>query len=291
MVHYVDARTPWPARGPGVTAKYITTHKPYWLWNPAANFPMMVSYRQLERAGYAVKSKRKLYPSTHPWIEDSGGFTELSMYGEWRTTPREYVSAVARHAHEIGQLEWAASQDWMCEPEIIHGGVVNGKRYPGTHLSVAVHQHLTVLNYVTCVNLWPEYSDLPCPIGPTLTGWRFGEYVYCAELYRAAGIDLTKCKRVGLGTVCGRQNTHRIGIIASWFAQEGIRLHGFGVKIDGLDLYGQHLDSCDSAAWSYDAYRAGEPLIEGHTHQTCANCLPWAIDWHAKHFGSSELAA
>jgi hypothetical protein len=88
----------------------------------------------------------------------------------------------------------------MFEPVVIHGGVVRGKRFPGTHLAVGVHQHLRVLNYVTLINLWPEYSDGPCPFIPVLQGWTQGNY--CAELYAAAGVDLTRCEMVGLGSVC-----------------------------------------------------------------------------------------
>ena len=61
-------------------------------------------------------------------------------------------------------------------PAIIYGGVA-GKRFPGTLLSVPVHQHMTVLNYVTLVNLWPDCSDGPCPFIPVLQGWTMGDYL------------------------------------------------------------------------------------------------------------------
>jgi hypothetical protein len=47
---------------------------------------------------------------------DSGGFTELRLHGGWRTTAAEYVTVVRRYRDQIGCLEWAAPQDWMCEP-------------------------------------------------------------------------------------------------------------------------------------------------------------------------------
>jgi hypothetical protein len=41
----------------------------------------------------------------------SGGFTELSSYGEWRTDPAEYVYWVDPYDSEIRMLNWAAPQD------------------------------------------------------------------------------------------------------------------------------------------------------------------------------------
>ena len=77
---------------------YTGSHHPSWLWSAAVDFPLFVSHRALAKV-------RKLRRSTRRWALDSGGFTELSTYGEWRTTPREYVQAVARYVHEIGQLD------------------------------------------------------------------------------------------------------------------------------------------------------------------------------------------
>jgi hypothetical protein len=94
---------------------YLGSHMANWLWDPAADFAMFVSHRTL--AGY-----KRLRPSTAPWALDSGGFTELSQFGRWVTSPRQYADAVARYQREIGRLEWAAPQDWMCEPDIIAGG-------------------------------------------------------------------------------------------------------------------------------------------------------------------------
>ena len=54
--------------------------------------------------------------------------------------------------------------------------------------------------------------------------------MHCADLYEAAGIHLADQKVVGLGSVCRRQNTARIGAIVSLFADE-LRLHGFGVAV------------------------------------------------------------
>jgi hypothetical protein len=246
------------------------THQASWLWDDRVTCPLFVSRRRLARY-------KKFRKATHPWALDSGGFTELSTYGRWTIGPREYVAEVARYQREIGDLLWAAPQDWMCEPAVIWGGLVAGKRFPGTHLSVGVHQHLTVLNYVTLINLWPEYSDGPCPFVPVLQGWTMGDYLACCELYRAAGVDLTAAPLTGLGSICRRQSSIRISVIVNWLASDGLELHGFGVKTDGLDMYAGSLVSSDSLAWSVDA-RHCDP-IPGHTHKNCANCMTYALAW------------
>jgi hypothetical protein len=84
----------------------LGTHQASWLWDDRVPVPLFVSRRRLTRY-------KRLYPATHPWALDSGGFTELSTYGRWTIGPREYVAEVARYQREIGNLLWAAPQDWM----------------------------------------------------------------------------------------------------------------------------------------------------------------------------------
>ena len=248
---------------------YLGTHKPAWLWNPAADFPLFVSRR-------ALSACRTLHPATHAWALDSGGFTELSTFGTWRTRPTEYVEAVARYDREIGRLDWAAPQDWMCEPAIIHGGGPGG--FPGTGLSVGEHQRRTVANFLELGELWAAESDRPSPFVPVLQGWTMGDYADCADMYEAAGVRLAEQRVVGLGSVCRRQNTVRIGAIVGMFAGE-LPVHGFGVKTQGLAVYGAQLTSADSLAWSLDARRS-DPL-PGHAHKSCSNCLEYASQWRA----------
>ena len=75
---------------------YTGAHQPHWLWR--AGFPLFVSHRQLAR-------KRQLRPALARWALDSGGFTELAMYGRWLTAPGEYVEGRRRYAGEIRMLE------------------------------------------------------------------------------------------------------------------------------------------------------------------------------------------
>lgn len=83
---------------------YLGTHQPGWLTK--AGVPLFISHRRL--AGY-----RRLPRARAGWALDSGGFSEMSMFGEWRTTPATYVAAVERYDGQIGQLKWAAPPDWM----------------------------------------------------------------------------------------------------------------------------------------------------------------------------------
>jgi hypothetical protein len=260
---------------------YLTTHEPSWLWDGRADFPLFVSRRRLARL-------KTLHRAVVPWALDSGGFTELSSYGRWTISPHQYVAEVARYAHEIGTMQWAAPTDWMCEPAIIHGGQVGRQHFPGTGLSVDRHQALTTENYLQLCELWPAQSSLPCPFIPVLQGWSAGEYERHCERYAAAGVNLATAPTVGLGSVCRRQNTVSIGIITSWLASEGLRLHGFGVKTQGLSMYSVDLVSADSLAWSYDGRR--NPPLPGHRHLNCANCVEYAAMWRDSMLASAGLA-
>jgi hypothetical protein len=235
---------------------YLGTHMTNWL--PTFGERLFVSHRRL--------AKRKELPrAAVPWALDSGGFTELNLHGRWQTTPHEYVAAVRRYRDEVGLLEWAAPQDWMCEP------IVRER----TGYTVADHQRLTVHNLLDLRDLAPEL-----PIVPVLQGWHRDDYLRHVDQYAAAGIDVTAEPLVGLGTVCRRQDTTEGYAIVSALASAGINLHGFGVKLTGLARYGQLLASADSLAWSYNA-RRNPPLPECR-HDHCASCPLWAAQWRAK---------
>lgn len=241
---------------------YLGTHLPGWLWDPAADFPLFVSHRRLARCA-------TLRPATRGWALDSGGFTELSAYGTWHTGPAEYVRATARYDREIGRLEWAAPQDWMCEPFMVDR----------TGMTVADHQRRTVASFLELRDLWPAESDTECPFMPVLQGWQLADYEACEDLYQAAGVRLEDYPVVGIGSVCRRQATSEIARIVGAFSPR-LALHGFGVKTQGLALFGGLLASADSMAWSYDGRRSAP--LPGHGHKNCANCLAWAARWRER---------
>lgn len=174
------------------------------------------------------------------WALDSGGFTELNMFGEWRTTAAEYVAAVRRYVAEIGPLEFASQQDWMCEPSVI----------ARTGLSVEEHQRRTIANYLELVALAPEI-----PWMPVIQGWTHGEYLDHVEAWYAAGVELHTLPRVGVGSICRRKNIIRPAFLCRELASMGIKIHAFGAKAALLESCGDCLASADSMAWSYHERR------------------------------------
>jgi hypothetical protein len=232
---------------------YLGTHHPHWLRQ--LSVPLMVSRRRL--------SPYKSLPVANAgWMLDSGGFSELSMFGEWTVSERQYASEVTRYADQIGRLEYAATQDWMCEPFILKK----------TGLSVSIHHQRTITSYLALTMLAPDL-----PWFPILQGWSIDDYLRHIEAYQTAGVILADLPRVGLGSVCRRQATREVaGIVKRLFA-EGLKLHGFGVKKQGLSASRSYLRSADSMAWSFRARR--EPPLEGCTHKNCANCAAYAMKW------------
>jgi hypothetical protein len=234
---------------------YLGAHHPNWL--TLVDFPLFISHRRL--TGYATLPRAR-----GPWALDSGGFTELSMFGAWQTTPAQYVAAVRRYRDEITHLEWCAPQDLMCEPFML----------AKTGLTVTEHQARTVANYLDLRALAPDL-----PFIPVLQGWVLRDYLACIQRYERAGIDLTTLPLVGLGSVCRRQATGQIAAIVSVLAQTGIRLHGFGVKTLGLTQYAEGLTSADSMAWSLSGRHTPGCTP---THRNEANCLPFASSWRRR---------
>lgn len=249
---------------------YLGTHQVDWLWR-LTDVPLFVSRRRL-----AVR--RTPFPrATTPWALDSGGFTELSMHHEWRVEPERYVEQVRQFRDELGGMQWASPMDWMCEPWIT----------AKTGRTVLEHQQLTVDNYLTLRALAPDL-----PFVPVLQGWQLDDYHRCADLYAAAGVDLTRVPVVGVGSVCRRQGEESIAVILQSLQERGLNLHGFGVKTQGLLLSVEFLTSADSLAWSFRARRdaadrraLGLPASRyGCRHGAdgdgaCANCPRFAVEW------------
>lgn len=236
---------------------FLGTHQPGWLADSPV--PLFISDRRL-------RSIKRLLPAVCDWALDSGGFTELSRYGSWKhgPTPEEYVDRIRRYQQAIGRLQWAAPQDWMCEPWIV----------AKTGLTVTEHQWRTIDNLF---DLRTYGADLP--IIPVLQGQTVDDYLHHIDFYRAVGVDLTAEPLVGVGSVCRRQATDQIGEVFAAIRDAGVeRLHGFGVKALGLRRYGQLLTSADSMAWSAAARR--DPPLKGCSgHINCANCRRYAYAW------------
>jgi hypothetical protein len=256
-----------PVAAAGAPVLYLGTNEPSWLWNrDMGDVRLFIS-----RNRFARRSSFK--PARSRWALDSGGFTELSQYGVWRTGPLEYAAFVARLQREVGGMDWAAPQDWMCEDEIL----------ARTGLSRSTHISLTVENFCDLQAAWPQVSDGPCPFIPVLQGWTGAEYLECEALYRECGIRLEDYPRVGLGSVCRRQATMSLLKLARYF--DHLPLHLFGTKLQGIEMLtrlGIPFASSDTLAWSYDARRLGEPFLPSCTHKACNSCPDYALAWHAR---------
>lgn len=207
------------------------------------------------------------------WALDSGGFSELSLFGEWSVSREQYVREVRFWRRECGNLAWAAPMDYMCEPSML----------AKTGLTVAEHQRRTVDNFLRL------QEQLPNVVIPVLQGWEFDDYHRCIERYDRAGVDLRDYPTVGIGSVCRRNQNSQIVAIMRSLHNAGLRCHAFGVKGAALKVVQHEIVSADSLAWSYRA-RFDEPM-PGHTHQNCANCLPYALRWRDRLLAKLEETA
>jgi hypothetical protein len=233
---------------------------------------LFVSHRTLARLTQLPRARG-------PWALDSGGFTELSLHGRWTTSPEQYAEAIVRYSWRVRELVFAAPQDMMCEPEVVHGGrLPNGIVAPGTGMTVDEHLERTVQSVLDLRALLAPHglAGLVCPV---IQGYEPEEYSRCAELYARAGIDLAAEPIVGLGSVCRRQDTDAIIDVAAGFVQDGIRLHGFGVSTRGLNRLAPLLASCDSMAWSLSARMEDRAISRDCDHRRCVTCPTYAMAW------------
>ncbi len=235
---------------------YLGTHDPLWL--ARSEVPLFISAVRIR-----TRCKRKRPVAVVPWALDSGGFSELSLHGRWTVEPATYAREVERWSAEIGRLDWAAIQDWMCEPFIL---AKTGK-------TVEQHQALTIESLLTLRALAPGIRWTP-----VVQGWVVSDYVRHVEAYAAAGVDLRAEPIVGVGSVCRRQGTHEGAEIMRTLARMDLRIHAFGIKGGGLELFGDDIASADSMAWSFGARRR-RVRLPGCEHATCANCFRYAMQW------------
>nr|WP_092774988.1 hypothetical protein [Actinokineospora terrae] len=243
------------------------------MWIQATDTPLFVSHSRLR--GRTPEGLPRA--DRNRWVLDSGAFSFITWFGAFPDDPRDYARRVRLYDAVIGGLEWAAIQDWMCEPDSL---AVTG-------LSVAEHQRRTVASYLDLTAAWEAMSTHrpDSPFMPGLQGWTPADYVRCVRMYQAAGVDLAAAPVVGLGSVCKREDTEEIAEVVATVRAEvpGIRLHGFGVKTGGLARYGAELHSCDSMAWSYAAWKRRIKSARcTQFHRVCSSCLIAAEDWHAK---------
>lgn len=217
--------------------------------------------RVVERAFISVnrlRGRRSDFVANR-WIMDSGAFSTIATHGVYPLPPEEYADQVNRWA-SCGQMEAAATQDYMCEPEML----------ARTGLTITEHQSLTIDRYL-------RIRDAVRPslyVMPVLQGYAPLDYARHAAQY---GSLLERGAWVGVGSVCKR-NASPSSVVAVLKAvreaRPDLRLHGFGLKKTALQWAGvtDNLHSCDSMAWSYAARRAGGGQND------VSNALRWLED-------------
>ncbi len=236
---------------------FLGTHEVNWL--EKTDTALFISRRRFER--------RKKFPTARygqGWALDSGGFTELSKYGEWRMSALDYAELVFKLSEHVGGLLWATIQDWMCEPEIL----------ADTGLTVAEHQARTLRSYIELCDISNRYPGFGVRWVPVLQGWSMGDYFRHLEAYDKAGVDLRAPGRiVGVGSICRRQNTTSASNVLAVLHSEGLSLHAFGLKKQGLVHCAPYVFSADSMAWSFRARR--DEFAESNDR----NSLEYALSW------------
>lgn len=238
---------------------FLGTHEISWL--AKTEVPLFISRRRL------VLRKKKFPRALGPWALDSGGFSEIKEFGKWTVPPEQYVDEVRKWSEAIGNLQWAAIQDWMCEDDML----------AKTGLKVIDHQRLTIESFLRLRDLAPEV-----PWVPVLQGLRRGEHERHIRQYQDAGVDLTAFATVGVGTMCRRQGEVIASIILSGLHDElGDRLHGFGLKKKGLQLASRHLHTADSLAWSFSARRERREMFAQGGETNAQNSIDYALDWRS----------
>ena len=291
----------WHRAMPHVFQFYIGVKKPSWIMQTPKvaraleptpiPVPGFITYR-------VFRDTATLYPAGSRWAMDSGGFTELCKYGGWHEVPPERYAADVQRLMQIGCMDFAAIQDWMCEPAVIHGGMVTAReKAAGTNLSVIEHQHRTIESYLRLRELAPEV-----PWMPVIQGFTIEEYYRCVGMYVDAGVslrELQQAPKVGIGSVCRRQGWSSIASMLQDFRDNlGLKnMHGFGFKIQGLIFAARFLASADSMSWSLGAQNLAKkgvrPLGPDHRHGTgpfptstgaggCQNCPDYAVRWRAR---------
>lgn len=276
---------------------FLGIHRPNWLDRPELDDVAVCVSREVYVDRRTRQYMKKWTPATgkRRRMIDSSAFSQLQKYGRWTITARQYIDFLVEQWERVGPFEAAGPMDWMAEPFVINGGTFRTVRFVGTGLSAVEHLRRTVDNYVELQSIAPRY--IAERIFPTVQGFEPELYRLCCQMYRAVGVDLSKLPRVGVGSVCRRQNEDVAAQIVDTVAGEvqARNLHGFGFKISGIKLAGHQLRSTDSQAPSFDGRYAGpcqhpsqwrkwDP-VTGQLRQprSEANCLTYIAKWRTDH--------
>lgn len=237
---------------------FLGVHQPAWLTKTA--IPLFVSYARL-------RTYRTLPRAKGPWALDSGAFSELTSHGKWAISAAQYAETVSQIDAQVGNLQWASIQDWLCSPRAIGA----------TGLSVEAHQRKTVKSLCDLRTLTQYINWIP-----VLQGWSKRSYLAHVQMYAAEGIDLRREPLVGVGSLASRQASKTLPEIIYALADLGLRIHAFGLSVTGLKKVHRQILSSDSMVWSYVARRRNVKLPScKKSHEICNNCLHFAQAWRS----------
>jgi hypothetical protein len=213
-----------------------------------------------------LKDRKTLPRARGRVLIDGGGFTQIGSLGYFELRPKQHARLNQKFMDEIGNIDGAAIQDYMCEAPMLKK----------TGLTVADHQRLTCESFSELRYLAPDV-----PWVPVLQGYYYEDYLRHLDMYSDFGDDLTEWPLVGVGSICRRQATKMVEGLLVKLNSMGLRLHGFGLKELALRNIGAHLHSADSMAWSKRA-RFENFKMPDCTHRRCTNCIPNALRWREK---------
>jgi len=144
--------------------------------------PLFVSRRRLAKLNKLPRAKGQ-------YSIDSGGFSELSLHGQWTVSIEQYIAEVRRWMEWIGPPVFAAEMDHMCEPFILQK----------TRKTVLQHQQLTVQNFLELMS-----RAQTCRGSPSCRVHDRG-ILDCVSMFEKAGVRLAKLPLVGLAvSVAGK---------------------------------------------------------------------------------------
>lgn len=218
---------------------YLGADQPHWL--RLTSVPLFLSRRSMIRRNTWPKKRGR-------WAIDSGGWSELSMYGRYSVTARQYTAEVRTWTACVGKPDFVACLDWLCDPPSVSK----------TQLSVKEHQKRTTDSYLELMRLDPTI-----PWMPVLQGWTAFEYFQHFEEYGRRGVDLTKLPIVGVGSIFVKGRGYAVlEAVLESLCVMGVKCHGFGFKQRELKQAHQWTHTADSMAWGmpyyWNVHRAGK---------------------------------
>jgi hypothetical protein len=233
---------------------YVRAFNPIWI--ETATVPVVVQADRL--------FGRKKWPRAQvPWGLDSGSLARKASIID-QVDQRQYGQLATFVHNQVGQLQWAAVQDWPCEDEALKQ----------TGMSVNMHQNRTVWSYL---DLREKFPDVPWM--PILHGRTREDYFDHMGIWDKHGVDIQAALVVGVGSICKRDPL-TVARILRLVSRNHIAAHAFGADIRAIKT--APMLSCDSWAWQVKA-RYNRIRLPGCTkHQVCSNCLRYATQWHGE---------